>query len=232
MKIPPTPSGVGRGAARKGGPCYLQLKTYVYIDGFNLYYGALKGTPYKWLDPAALCKLLLPGHNLLKIRYFTAHIKSRPHDPDAPTRQQIYLRALRTLPNLEIHLGQFLTHAVWMPDATSTLIPPRKLQVLKTEEKGSDVNLASHLLLDGFRKSYETGVLITNDSDLFEPIRMVKSELGLKVGILNPNLRASRVLLPPAVNFMKSIRAGALKLSQFPSSLSDANGVFQKPKAW
>jgi hypothetical protein len=32
----------------------------VYIDGFNLYYGALKRTPYKWLDLALLARTLLP----------------------------------------------------------------------------------------------------------------------------------------------------------------------------
>src|SRR5713226_3392268 len=61
------------------------LRTHVYIDGFNLYYGAVRGTPYKWLDASELCRLLLPQHNILKIRYFTAKIKSRPHDPNAPT---------------------------------------------------------------------------------------------------------------------------------------------------
>jgi uncharacterized LabA/DUF88 family protein len=208
------------------------LKTSVYIDGFNLYYGAVKGTLFKWLNPALLSSLLLQGHNISKIRYFTAHIQSRPHDPDAPNRQQIYLRALRTIPNLEIHLGQFLTHAVWMPSATSTTNPPKNLQVLKTEEKGSDVNLASHVLMDGFRKSYDLAVLITNDSDLLEPINMVRKDLGLKVGILNPGQHPSRVLLPPTVNFMKRIRSGVLKASQFSQSLSDANGTFQKPSTW
>jgi uncharacterized LabA/DUF88 family protein len=232
MKIPPVPSGAGRGAAPKAAPAFFQLNTYVYIDGFNLYYGALKGTRFKWLNPSALCNHLLPNHKILKIRYFTANIQARPHDPDAPTRQQVYLRALKTLPNLEIHLGQFLTHPVWMPEAASTSNPPRKVQVLKTEEKGSDVNLASHLLMDAFKKAFEVAVLITNDSDLYEPIRLVRSELGLRVGILNPNARASRMLLPPIVNFMKTIRVGALSASQFPSQLLDANGNFQRPKTW
>ncbi len=208
------------------------LRTHVYIDGFNLYYGAVRGTPYKWLDASELCRLLLPQHNILKIRYFTAKIKSRPHDPDAPTRQQIYLRALNTIPHLTVHLGQFLTHAVWMPDATSTSNPPKMLRVLKTEEKGSDVNLATYLLLDGFQKSYDSAVLVTNDSDLLEPIRVVRSVLGLQVGILCPNAKASWVLRPPAVNFLKRIRAGVLANSQFPSQLTDASGVFQKPKTW
>jgi NYN domain-containing protein len=208
------------------------LKTSVYIDGFNLYYGAVKGTPFKWLNPFTLCNLLLPGHAIHKIRYSTARIQARPHDPDAPTRQQIYLRALRTIPCLEIHFGQFLTHPVWMPEANSKSTPPQSVRVLKTEEKGSDVNLASHLLMDGFRKAFEVAVLITNDSDLFEPIRMVRSELNLKVGLLNPSAHASRVLLPPTVNFMKTIRRGILAASQFSDVLSDANGTFQKPKTW
>ena len=72
------------------------MKTYVYVDGFNLYYGAVKDTPYKWLNPQKLCDLLLPNHNITKIKYFTARISARPNDPDQPTRQQFYLRALRT----------------------------------------------------------------------------------------------------------------------------------------
>jgi uncharacterized LabA/DUF88 family protein len=207
------------------------LDTFVYIDGFNLYYGAVRGTPYKWLNLSTLCSLLLPNHRIVKIRYFTAHVKSRPHDPDAPNRQQIYLRALRTISNLEIHLGQFLTHTVWMPSATSTSNPPISVRVLKTEEKGSDVNLASYLLMDGFRKRYQTAVLVTNDSDLLEPIRMVRHELGLKVGILNPGQHPSRVLVP-AVHFMKSIRPGTLAASQFGQRLTDQNGTFQKPDKW
>ena len=33
---------------------------YVYIDGFNLYYGAVKDSPYRWLDLGALCAHMLP----------------------------------------------------------------------------------------------------------------------------------------------------------------------------
>ncbi len=47
-------------------------KTYVYIDGFNLYYGALKKTPYRWLDLAELCRLMLPTSDVQRINYYTA----------------------------------------------------------------------------------------------------------------------------------------------------------------
>jgi hypothetical protein len=47
------------------------MLTNVYVDGFNLYYGCLKGTPYKWLDLGALCQVLLPPNKIQRIRYFT-----------------------------------------------------------------------------------------------------------------------------------------------------------------
>lgn len=57
------------------------MKTNVYVDAFNLYYGCVKGTPYKWLDLAKLCGLLLPGDTVNRIRYFTARVQARPGDP-------------------------------------------------------------------------------------------------------------------------------------------------------
>jgi hypothetical protein len=62
----------------------------------------------------------------------------------------------------------------------------------KTEEKGSDVNLASHLLRDAYGRRFEVAVLVTNDSDLAEPVRIVAQEIGLPVGLLNPHQFHSR----------------------------------------
>jgi hypothetical protein len=63
-------------------------RTYVYIDGFNLYYGAVKGTSFKWLNVSQLCELLFPDSRIDKVRYFTARVSVRKDDPDKPTRQQ------------------------------------------------------------------------------------------------------------------------------------------------
>ena len=204
------------------------MKTIVYVDGFNLYYGALKGTRYKWLDLQKLSQLLLPKNQIVGIKYFTAKVSARPNDPGQPTRQQTYLRALRTLPNLEIIFGHFLAHEIYMPLAGN---PNQAVKVIKTEEKGSDVNMAAHLVNDGHRGRYEVAVLITNDSDLLEPLKMARYELNLPVGILNPQKRPSRVLLQHA-SFIKKIRPGVLRASQFPSTLRDANGTFHKPHGW
>ena len=88
------------------------MKTIVYVDGFNLYYGAVKGTPYKWLNVKTLCELLLPKNQIIRIKYFTAPVTARPSDPDQPNRQQLLCRALQTLPELEIIFGRFLSHEI------------------------------------------------------------------------------------------------------------------------
>ena len=205
-------------------------RTTVYIDGFNLYYGCLRKTRLKWLDPLALVRLLLQrDHSVNRVRYFTARVSGQAGDPKAPTRQQLYLRALQTLPEVDIHYGHFLTHPVMAKKVQGN---PPYVEVFKTEEKGSDVNLASYMLMDGWRDDYDCAVVVSNDSDLLTPIQMVKREFGKTVGILNPQKRASRALVPEA-DFVKSIRVWALKASQFPDQLVDANGRrFHKPPEW
>jgi hypothetical protein len=70
---------------------------------------ALKGTSFRWLDLDLLAKRLVrPGDTIDMVRYFTARVKARAGDPDAPRRQQLYLGALGTLPNVEFHFGSFL----------------------------------------------------------------------------------------------------------------------------
>ena len=207
-------------------------KTHVYVDGFNLYYGAVKDTPYKWLNIRRLCELLLPGYSIARIKYFTARVSARKDDPDKPTRQQIYLRALRTLPDLEIVYGSFLSHDVMLPLAEPSPGGPRFARVTRTEEKGSDVNIAAHLVSDAYQHDFTAAVLVTNDSDLLEPIRIVRHELHLDVGILNPHRHTPSRVLTKHASFIKQIREGSLKSSQFPQTLQDSHGEFHKPRGW
>ena len=203
--------------------------TYVYIDGFNLYYGALRGTPYKWLDIAKLCQTLLPSDNIGSIKYFTAKVSALSGDPGQPIRQQLYLRALSTIPNVSIIYGHFLTHSVPMPITGSN--PTKWVKVRKTEEKGSDVNLATYLLHDGFKGLYDVVVIISNDSDLREPVRVVRQVLNLPVGIINPHETHSKELQQYAT-FVKRIRKSHLIASQLPPTLFDTQGTLNKPAEW
>ena len=209
------------------------MKTNVYVDGFNLYYGCVKSTPYRWLDLAQLCRILLPSDRIHRIRYFTALVQPRPDNPHQLDRQQTYLRALRTIPNLSIHYGHFLSRVVRLPLAQPPAAGPRTVEVVRTEEKGSDVNLATALLVDGFSHDFEAAVVVSNDSDLLEPVRFVREQLGAPVGILNPHprKRRSRALFQVAT-FWRQVSRRALQASQFPHTLTDAHGTVTKPRSW
>lgn len=207
------------------------VNTFFYIDAFNLYFGCCRGTPFKWLDLQKLMGIIFPKNAIGRIKYFTARVLPRPSDPDQPTRQETYLRALRTLPDLDVYFGHFLTHPVPMP-----LVNPRPgqnpyVQVYKTEEKGSDVNLATHLLHDAHMNRFDCAIVVSGDSDLLAPVRIVIDELKKPVGVLNPQRTPCRVLQKNAT-FYRHIRRSALAKSLFPPVLTDAQGTFHKPPSW
>jgi uncharacterized LabA/DUF88 family protein len=206
-------------------------RTVVYVDGFNLYYGALRRTSLRWLDIAELCRLMLPSNDVQRINYYTALVSARRDDPEQPVRQQMYLRALATLPQVRIHLGHFLGHEVWMPVVDPAPNEPKFARVMKTEEKGSDVNLATHLVSDAYEDRFDVAVVISNDSDLLAPVRLAKQHLRKRVGVLNPQQHPA-LDLAKAATFFKQIREGALRASQFPIELRDAKGPFKMPAQW
>lgn len=207
----------------------------VYVDGFNLYNRALRNSPYKWLDLEKLVNNLLHTHEVKRLRYFTALIKARPDDPQAPSRQSAYLRALHTNPKITVHLGQFQVTKPYMPvhpieyDSTGRA---RTVRVRKTEEKGSDVNIATYMLYDCGQDDADAYVVLTNDSDLAEPIRLMSVEMRKTVGIFFPSERPSNELLRLKPAFVRQIRAGALGASQLPDTLADATGEIAKPADW
>lgn len=206
------------------------MRTNVYVDGFNLYYGAVKGTPYKWLDLRKCCELVFPRNEIHEIHYCTAIVKDAPWDPNRSTRQRTFIRALETA-GVEVHYGSFLSNVVRMPLANPRRSGPRTVEVIKTEEKGSDVALGALLVAHGYQGRYGAAIVVSNDSDLVLPIRIVREELGLPVGILNPH-RTFSVELSKVASFRKQIRTGVLQAAQFPTTLTDSHGTITKPSAW
>jgi hypothetical protein len=227
--------------------------TNVYVDGFNLYYGAAKNTPFKWVNLAALCEAVLPGIRIGRIRYFTALVSAMPGDPHTRQRQETYIRALETLPNLTIHYGHYLASTVSARLAHPAPGGPRYAEVLKREEKGSDVNIATYMLVDAFRGDCDQLVVITNDSDLTEPVRIINKELKIPVGIFNPHTadtakrnsaRSGRVIkASPSITlrrvsrFTREIKSDGpacpMAMSQFPPTLVDGAGrTITKPAGW
>lgn len=210
------------------------MRTYIYVDGFNLYYGALKGTKYKWLDLKALfTQLLKPKNQILKIKYYTARVSARPDDPDAPTRQDILLQALeKHIPELTITEGGFI-----QKPRTMKLVTPiagqHYAKVFRTEEKGSDVNLAVHMLHDAWRNLYDCAVVCSNDGDLSEAFRIVKRELHKTVLLVvpgNPNDRRPSVELKRWASYTLRIPPALLASSQMPNPIPGT--TLHKPANW
>lgn len=112
--------------------------------------------------------------------------------------------------------------------------PPLVVQVLRTEEKGTDVNLAIYLLLDCFDNDFDEAVVISNDSDLAFPIEKVISQFKKVVGVINPHSGRglSGNLIRVASFYLRTINKKVLAACQFPTTLTDSKGTFTKPTTW
>lgn len=174
------------------------VKTAVYIDGYNLYYGRLRRTPFKWLDVVKLVTAIVtiqcPEARVEKVTYFTAPALARfaSRGRDSVTAQERYHRALQIRhPHLEIIYG---AHSV---DTSGTLLPAYRTgvpydksdrhRVWKLEEKKTDVNIAIGMYRDAVRGEFEQLVIVSNDSDagpILQAIRQDRPELV--IGVLTP----------------------------------------------
>lgn len=176
-----------------------------------------------------MAEFLLPAekHEIRKVKFFTARIDVRSGDVDAPLRQDIYLRALETYrPEVEIIYGHFLSHPAKRPCA-----PPDTgwANVLLTEEKGTDVNLAVHLLNDAWLNEYDCAVVVSNDSDLAEAMRLAKERHKLIGWVVTGKQHPSQVLAQIA-HFRKPIRKNLLGASQLPATIPGT--TITKPSCW
>ena len=204
-----------------------------YVDGFNLYYGSLRNRwpQYKWLNLQALCESLLVGRQVKRVRYFTSRVKNTPRDPDVAGRQQAYLRALATLPKVTIHEGLFSVRDVSLPLSHD---PATRVQITRIEEKRTDVNLATAILLDCCNNDCDAIVVISNDSDLVAPIPAARQEFGKIAGVISPQRpnRRSSALAQVASWSYRTINRRHFANNRFPPMLRDAQGTFTKPVAW
>jgi NYN domain len=210
---------------------YALMRVYAYVDGFNLYYRALQKGPHKWLNLGELVRRLLSSTDTVEhIRYFTARVSARAGQPSAPARQQIYLNALGTLPNVEIHFGTFLTKTKKRPLVTN---PAQFVEVHDTEEKGSDVNLAVHLVNDGWHGRYDAALVLSQDTDLIEPMRIVRTDLRKPVGLVWLDGKRPSKHLAGVASFVRHVSRADLAAAQFPNPIARFDGaLITKPAGW
>lgn len=210
-------------------------RVIAYVDGFNLFYSSLKGTNYKWLDLVSLCKSMLkPEQELVSVKYFSALVGSFKGDSSRTDRQRFYLEALQTNPIIEIRLGYFSTHRVKMPTADEFYDGRISLvDVIKTEEKGTDVNLAVQMAVDAVRDNFDYAMLFSNDSDMAYAVQIVSQECKKKVGLYIARKAVSFKVLRENVSYIRSITPAILAAHQFPNDIKTPTGrVIKKPKDW
>jgi uncharacterized LabA/DUF88 family protein len=201
------------------------------VDGFNLYYGLVKDGPHKWLDLEKYFTMLRPDDHILKILYFTSLI-----DGPRKQNQEEYLRALRTCHRVEIVLGKFMKRTVTCRVPSCRHQGSR--QYTTTEEKGTDVNIAVRMLDDAHNDRCDNLILVSGDSDLAPVLSLVRRLFPLKRIITYIPAKASA----REARYSRSLHDHSHKLSflpestlgpaQFPATLTDSNGAFQKPASW
>ena len=230
----PWPEGQGSCSFKKA-----MKRTVAYIDGYNLYYGILKGTPHKWLDPVRLVKALLrEGHDLVSVKYFTSPVKTYPHDVAALDRQKVYMQALSTLLNVEIIQGFYRKDAVLMPvhEAECKVCPTAKdglIKVVKLEEKRTDVNIASAMLLDAFNDKADVFVLVSGDTDFIAPVSIVRKDFSKTVIVFNP--RESTSWLRDYASYYRNIPRDLPARCQLPDTIpygKRGDRFIHRPSAW
>ncbi len=199
-----------------------------YVDGFNLYYG-LKSKGWKrfyWLNVQGLAaRLLARNQALLRTKYFTSRVSGSPADPGKPRRQNRYLEALLTLPAFDIFYGHYLVK----PIECFRCHDVRQ----KNEEKMTDVNIATELLVDAFDDRCDTALLITADSDLTRPIEMIRRRFPTKRVVLAfpPDRFSDR--LRRAASSALTIGRGVVSASQFPDEVRKPDGfILRRPVEW
>ena len=210
-------------------------RVIAYIDGFNLFYSSIKGTKYKWLYLWSLCSGFLGANQeLISVKYFSAFVGSFAGDQSRSDRQRFYLEALQTYPKIVVKLGYFSTHEVKMPKADDfkkgkiTLV-----DVVKTEEKGTDVNLAVQMAVDSVRDEFDYAMLFTNDSDMAFAVQIAAQECKKKVGLYIARNAVSFKVLRENVSYIRTLTPSILAAHQLPDEIKTSSERFiKKPKDW
>jgi hypothetical protein len=206
--------------------------TRVYIDGFNLYHGIIRPNRLHWLNLQSFAERLNRGQTVDRVLYFTAMVSASPTDPDKAQRQDVYHRALAiACPKVEIVKGQFTSHGKLQRVACCASSPSCAIRVVVRNEKGSDVNLASRLLHDGHLGRYDRAIVVSGDSDLTEPVRLITQELHKDVWVQNPRDVSSQELEAVATDYRR-IRPGVLQGTQLPDPVSDGTKNYSCPPKW
>lgn len=217
------------------------MRTIVYIDGYNLYYGAVRRTAYKWLDIFELFNthILLPDTELVEVRYYTAPVLgSLCDDPASPQRQRQYLQALRKLypENISIIEGKLIKGSAVLRLADSIPQAPElvKIKVSTLTEKKTDVNIAADMVAAACLGHVEQIVLCSNDSDMEGALKNIHRYCpAVRIGLVAPTSSPGRHIsndLKQYAHWVKTLNVDSLAVAQLPEKIPHTS--IKKPAGW
>jgi 6-hydroxy-3-succinoylpyridine 3-monooxygenase len=235
-----------------------KLRTRVYVDGYNFYFGCLKGTHYKWLDLYALFQAHIlpsvlitrdgtPAHAELlpeALQFFTATIiESAARADDSVSCQARYHTALRKLHGERIRIveGYYSLTKARAPriDEDNPNRPPRvceRVPIWRLEEKQTDVNLAIHVYHDAITGQVDQVVIASNDTDLVPALRMIRQHTPVTVGLVIPTRDQTRSpnadLVAQAHWVRRHLTEAELDAAQLPRVVSGGRNPTVKPDSW
>ena len=224
------------------------MRTIVYIDGYNFYFGVLKNTPYKWLDIVSLvkhiCHVQNPKMDVVSVKFFTAPVIGRVATKGVKSlhSQDTYHRALlNSHPEIiEIINGYHLLEKGYLPRYKEPIDKQDRVEVWRLEEKQTDVNLALQLYRDAVLNNYEHAVLVSSDSDLVPALAFLKQDFPhYPVGLILPRRQSIKIERPPntslsnLANWTRSyILNDELEKFQFAAKVPTKKKSTDKPDYW
>lgn len=206
------------------------------IDGFNLYHSirdvhARTGVNYRWLDIRSLCGSFLPviggDAHVSRVFYFSAlahHVE--PQNPGAVKRHRAYMRALQST-GVIVELAHFKAkHVRCVCPVCGT-----KFDLLRHEEKETDVAIACKLLELMYDRSVDSVVLVSGDTDLVPAVRAAMRLATKPIYMLYPVGRRNRAFLGVATHGFR-IKEAHYRKYQLPERVHVGKRVITKPSQW
>jgi len=205
-------------------------RAIVYVDGFNLYNGSIKGTSHKWLDLQKYFDLLRQHDEVVKVHYFTAVMHGNPG-----SRQQVYLDALDTLDRVNVIVGRYKRKRVECRVRACGFSGERRFPTW--EEKRTDVSIAIQMVDDAYQNACDTLVVVSGDSDLVPAIHTVKNRFPEKTIVVyvpaRDSSRGAATEMRGASDRNATLPMALLGKCHFPAEIRDGvGGTIQKPDSW
>jgi uncharacterized LabA/DUF88 family protein len=221
-------------APRSTGPPAVPRRTTVFVDGLNFHYGVARRFGQRWVDPVALCRRVLDPkrHDIRQVRYYTSLFVAGGPGGGDPSAQNAYHHALSQDDRFVLRLGKFRYRRETVRLASEQGAEPNFALAVGMREKQSDVNLAAELVHLAHLRAFEAAVVVSNDSDLTTALEIVRDELGLAVGVINPQPAKQVHELLAAASFSRTIRRADVMAAILPEVVQSSIGPVLRPRGW